>query len=189
MVRRYLDICQAMLDEIPAYLNSDVVYWQLHADRSYPMLTIAGLLFHQHVLQAQLETLSTAEQTQLANLQHQWQTLQRDWLSNLTRKAAREWQGRMHSWQWYLQDHQTQPKQAQKHYPEEVQTRIYLEILKDFLQKDPSFANITAQLAQADQQLRQNWQPGPFVRPAEVQIAFPAEHFWFLYGLPRADSF
>ncbi len=43
-------------------------------------------------------------------------------------------------------------------------------------------------LATLDLRLRNRWQPGEFVWPAEWATAYPRDDYWWLYGLPRTSE-
>ena len=75
-----------------------------------------------------------------------------------------------------------------RHYAQEAYGRTYLQLLLELLQNHSTHAALAAQLAARDAQLRSVWEPARFVWDAQLQPAFPADVYWYLYGVPDADA-
>jgi hypothetical protein len=180
-----LRLYQFMLADFADYVISDVVYWQLREAGSfwapYPKLTIGGILLQTHKLRHFYPTLSSGQQKEAHHLFSQQANLFEKWQSNLHKKALHELQGRFKSWQWFLEDLQENPRVAIRNYRTEVNARVYLHLLLQLLQPQPQAQQIAETLQSLDHHLRQSVQTGKFVWESDLQPAFPAKEFWFLY--------
>lgn len=187
-----LAVLASMAGDFDEFIKSDVVFWQLTDDGAmlnrYPKLTVAGVLFCMHKLQLLPELLAPAQHARCAA---QISTVRENisaWRANIERKAVREFAGRLRSWSWFVDEAGLEQKAAVRHYAQEAYGRTYLHLLLELLQNHSTHAALAAQVASCDMRLRSVWAPARFVWDAQLQPAFPADVFWFLYGVPDADA-
>lgn len=187
-----LAVLASMAGDFDEFIKSDVVFWQLTDDgpllNRYPKLTVAGVLFCMHKLQLLPGLLAPAQHARCAA---QISTVRENisvWRANIERKAVREFAGRLRSWSWFVDEAGLEQKAAVRHYAQEAYGRTYLHLLLELLQNHSTHAAMAAQVASCDVRLRNVWAPARFVWDAQLQPAFPADVFWFLYGVPDADA-
>ena len=178
--------------QVEELVKSDVVFWQLTNDgpllNRYPKLTVAGLLFCMRKLQMLPNLLAPAQHAECAAQISAVQAQISNWRANIERKAAREFAGRLRSWSWFVDEAGLEQKAAVRHYAQEAYGRTYLQLLLELLQNQSTHAALAAQVAARDAQLRSVWEPARFVWDAQLQPAFPADVYWYLYGVPDADA-
>jgi hypothetical protein len=169
----------ALLEEgiqlLSAYLLSNELYWPLKAD--LPRLTIGGLLLA--LTRTQVRTVSSAEQAEVSRITSQVDAVRSKWTVAWEAKATRELGSRLNLWKNYLGDIRNASSQYRQDYPNEVRNRVILELLLAELPKQPPEA---AALAGLDVSLRKQLDAGDFIWDPELQVAFPQDKFWFLYG-------
>ncbi len=185
---RDLGLLRSIAADLEAYLKSDVVYWSLTDSGSirqhYPQLTLGGLLFAQARLQAMAGRLSPPQHTELAEVSQRIAGIRARWRANWLRKAEREAATRLNAWARAVRE----PSQGD--YPAAVQSRLMLALLLDDAgdESAPGLAGARARLSTLDSLLRGRFEPGRFALDDDLQPAFPAEAFWYLYGRPMAAS-
>ena len=138
-----------------------------------PQLTLGGYLLRQHRLQAlQGSLLNADEQARLTEAVAQFEQAKASRATYFAQKGEREYKSRLRQWREYLRD-LAEGASRGSGYATRVEVRAMLEYL-------PAPAN--SDLAALDAQLRQHWQAGAFVWPADWQTAYPADRYWWLYG-------
>ena len=187
-----LAVLVSMAGDFDEFVKSDVVFWQLTDDgpllNRYPKLTVAGLLFCMHKLHLLPDLLAPAQHARCAAQISAVRENFSAWRANIERKAVREFAGRLRSWSWFVDEAGLEQKAAVRHYAQEAYGRTYLQLLLELLQNQSTHAALAAQLAARDAQLRSVWEPARFVWDAQLQPAFPADVYWYLYGVPDADA-
>ena len=187
-----LAVLVSMAGDFDEFVKSDVVFWQLTDDgpllNRYPKLTVAGMLFCMHKLHLLPELLAPAQHARCAEQISAVRENFSAWRANIERKAVREFAGRLRSWSWFVDEAGLEQKAAVRHYAQEAYGRTYLQLLLELLQNHSTHAALAAQLAARDAQLRSVWEPARFVWDAQLQPAFPADVYWYLYGVPDADA-
>lgn len=166
------------IGELSAYLLSNELYWPVSArGADLPRLTIGGLLLSR----ARLRALSTSapERAALSKLERPLEAVRSKWRSAWERKAGREVRARFDLWMNYLQDYRQDPGQHADSYPQEVRWRVMLHFLLNELAAPPAEA---APLAELDAFLRRVLIPGRFIWEAALEVGFPRDEYWFLYG-------
>jgi hypothetical protein len=179
-----LAACQAMADEFEAYLQSDVLYWQMDAARSggaqLPKLTISGFLERARRLQA--ASLSPTQRAALDDSTRRFEQARAAHRRRYESRALHDLRGRLDSWAWYLDDYAKQPNEEASYYPSRAHARLAIALLLDELAGHPEAAPFAQRLAVLDGQLRANWIGGAFVWHGSLAHAFPRERYWWLYG-------
>ena len=177
---RYL---QAGVEDLQAYLLSDVLYWPVsvsapHKEPAYPPVTLGNLLLSRARLQGRL--LPEDSQKQLSEAVEKMDACRQRWRSAWGRKAARSFHARLTQWQSFLSEHRGRPAEHAGRYPYEVRLRVLLALLKPELEGDN--ARELSLLAAIDSQLERVFIPGSFIWEAELEPSFPKGAYWFLYG-------
>jgi hypothetical protein len=175
--------CQAMAEEFEAYLESDVLYWQMDALRpggdQLPKLTVGGFLERARRLRA--APLSTAQRTMLDEATRKFESVRDAYRSRYESRVLHDLRGRLDAWAWFLDDYAKLPNEEAPYYPARAHTRLAIQLLLEELAED-SATEFTRSLFALDQRLRADWIDGPFVWHSTLAHAFPRERFWWLYG-------
>ena len=89
----------------------------------------------------------------------------------------------MRLWSNYLTDYRQNPEGHADSYPHEVRYRVMLQLLMAEIHVQPSEQD---SLSRLDSLLRANLTTGEFIWESDLQIGFPREVYWFLYGKLRS---
>lgn len=177
---------QAGLKEAERYLLSNDLFWQLNiapalGEASYPNLTLGGLLLYQAYARPLARTAS-----QLADLQQietQIDATRTRWRVAWERKAAWEFKSRLRQWGNTIEEIRVDPEDNVGHYRYEVRLRVLLELLRaDIREFDPAHRE---HLDSLDLILRALFAPRDFIWEPEFAAEFPADKYWYLWGLPK----
>jgi len=180
---RDVTVLAAMVEEMAAYLRSDVLFWPMMKS-GLPKLTLGGYLMRQNRLLALRELLLAGEQEQLDTAVSQFNHILVEKIVRLEQKAHQELEARIRQWGEYLKDLQWERAAAMAGYGSAVETRVMMTAVTKKLQLPPYQLNprITKQIRLLDDNLRRRWQSGPFIWPEEWQLAYPEDVYWWLYG-------
>jgi hypothetical protein len=175
--------CQAMAEEFEAYLESDVLYWQMDASQPggdpLPKLTVGGFLERAWRLLA--APLSTTQHATLDEAMRKFELARDAHRSRYVTRVLHDLRGRLDTWAWFLDDYAKRPDEEAPYYPAQVHTRLAIELLLEELAGD-SATEFIRRLFALDQRLHADWIDGPFVWHMALAHAFPRERFWWLYG-------
>ena len=167
-----LRFLSAGADALAFYLESDVLFWPLQSE-SQP-LTIGNLLLAQKRVAAFLggtdpDALKAGDQIAQARDKRRaaWK-----------RKATSEFHARMTQYKSALMD-AGEEENTGVNYPVLARLRVILEILRDEIDSEIHSDN---QLTSFDVQLRKLIVDSDFVWQPQLQDAFPAAKYWFLYA-------
>jgi hypothetical protein len=178
--------CQAMAEEFEAYLESDVLYWQMDASRPggdpLPKLTVGGFLERAGRLRA--ASLSTTQRATLDEAMRKFELARDAHRLRYVTRVLRDLRGRLDAWAWFLDDYAKRPNEEAPYYPAQAHTRLAIQLLLEELAGD-SATEFIRRLFALDQRLRADWTDGPFVWHSTLAHAFPRERFWWLYGRPK----
>ncbi len=181
-----LAVLAAMAEQMPEYLDSDILYWP--APRAgMPTLTLGGYLLREQRLLALRHLLSAGQQAQLDAAMAQFNAALADRVVRFETKAHKELEARLRQWEETLKDMDRGAFDRSSNYDTAVETRAIIHALLDRLSLPPFRAEARPQqhLSVLDTRLRNMWQPGEFVWPAEWAGAYPQAGQWWLYGAPR----
>lgn len=156
-----------MTDELEEYLLSGVEFWPLSGSSDFPKLSLGTyLLAQQRLTVAPLTPELTAMLKKGAAILEQWR-------SNAEKKAEKELHTRVRLWQNFVDE-------GRGRYATEVAQRAMAGLLVNAF---PSLSQTPdgQRLATLDARARGKYPAGPFVWDADLQPAFPASEFWFLY--------
>jgi len=157
------------LPQMQEYLLSNELYWPLGA--AMHRLTPGSVLLSLARLQGSLPS-------EVQNIRQQLESIRGKWRAAWDKKAAREISNRLRLWSNFLADYANAPEQCAGAYPGEVRGRVILQLL--LLEAPDSPDN--AALAELDGMLKTHLHPDRFLWDAGLQVVFPKENFWFLYG-------
>ena len=186
-----LEILEAMLAELEAYLGSSELFWPLalrpdSSNPHIPRLTIGSLLLILDELSAGEAALPDAPRARLSRAQTVWQACRARHVVALERKAGREIEARLKLWQAYLTDLSEKPESAAD-YPGEVRNRLMISRLMGVIHAREWPAQLEARLQASDRRLQSVFRKGAFALAAALERVYPPFEFWFLYGAPTID--
>jgi hypothetical protein len=184
-----LTVLAAMAGDMPAYLDSDVLFWPMSRS-DMPKLTLGGYLMREHRLRALAGLLSAEQQADLASAISAFNQALAERVIRFETKAAGELQARFRQWEEYLKDIDRGSADRTSNYATAVETRAMIQAILDKLSMPPyrMESRPMSQLALLDDRLRNRFSRGEFVWPAEWQPAYPVSDYWWLYGAPRVPS-
>ena len=179
-----LAILQAMSADLPEYLLSEVLFWQMQAPSNFPKLSLGYLLLIRARLLATGSQLLSGQQTELARINHAVDAALLKWPVAAEKKAAQELRSRLNLWARFLDESDEDIRAGAENYRHEVNQRVIAALL---LSQFPRLADTeeARRLPPLDARLRGKLKAGSFLWPAELQSAFPTAEFWFLYGQLR----
>ncbi len=167
---------EAGVQELPAYLLADELFWPLPGPVSLPRLTLGGLLLARARL---LGWAAGEDDPSFRRADAELEATRLRWRAAWERKAAREVGARFDLWRNYLQDYRAAPAEHADAYPRQARWRVMLQLLLAELSETPPQAQALGDL---DRLLRRHFLPGAFVWEKELAQAFPADRYWYLYG-------
>lgn len=178
-----LEVLQAMVKEMPAYLSSDVLFWPMFDD-SYPRLTPGGYLVRQHRLLALSHLLNEEQRRQLDEIVAEFDTMTSNRIVRFEEKATQDLKARMREWQEHLEGFTERETVSEAHYASAVQSRATIAALVDKLDDRPYRLDpdVPGKVRALDRKLRSIWKAGEFVWPPEWTPAYPRNAYWWLYG-------
>ncbi|MGQ0601110.1 MAG: hypothetical protein ACT4QE_05365 [Anaerolineales bacterium] len=156
-----------MTDELEEYLLSEVEFWPLSGSSDFPKLSLGTYLLAR-------QRLTTAPVTaELTALREKGAAILEQWRSNAEKKAEKELHTRVRLWQNFVDE-------GRGRYATEVAQRTMAGLL---LGAFPRLSQTPdgQRLAALDARVRGKYPADPFVWDADLQSAFPASEFWFLY--------
>lgn len=182
-------ILTTMAAEMERYLDSDILFWPLSSPRM-PRLTLGGYLMRQQRLLILKRLLTTDKQNEVDTAVFQFNQALVNRIVRFEQKGQHEIEARLRQWGAYLNDLERGTVVTQGHYATAVEPRVMIAALMDELALAPYQLEpgTDRQVTVADTQFRRQWVPGEFIWPAGWQPAYPAEEFWYLYGLPRSKE-
>jgi hypothetical protein len=154
----------------------------MQASSKFPKLSLGALLLTRARLEAARPSGSTAELAELDRASGEIDAIFAGWPVAGERKAAQELRSRINLWISFLADCAEDPRACDNYHHDVTQRVVIALLLRQFprLTDSPE----AGRLAAPDAQLRARLKPGPFVWADDLQAAFPAAEFWFLYGHP-----
>jgi hypothetical protein len=170
-----------MAAELPDYLLSDVLFWQMQASSDYPKLSLGLMWLIRAELEARAPQLPSAQFAAVDKANREIDVVLAKWPVAAEKKALQELRSRINLWKAFWDDYVEDPYAHAHHYSDEVTQRVIAALL---LHHFPRLADSTEakRLAPLDAQLRALLKSGAFIWPAELEAAFPKDDFWFLYG-------
>jgi hypothetical protein len=177
---RYL---KAGADELENYLLSDDIFWPVDirppaGQPGYPQLTLGGLLLARKRLIAYDKSPKEAEDVE--KLITNMDAVRSNWRVAWERKAGRSFGVRLKMWRDFIEEYRQGPLDNADRYPYEVRLRTMLALLKT---EGGGQASAEADLlAILDKFLDTVLITDGFVWEPELQMGFPENIYWYLYG-------
>jgi len=170
-----------MAAELPDYLLSDVLFWQMQAPSDYPKLSLGLMLLIRTEIEARGPQLPSVQLAAVEQAGRDIDMALAQWPVAAEKKALQELRSRINLWKAFWDDYLEDPYAHAHHYPDEVTQRAIAALL---LLRFPRLADAAEakRLLSLDTQLRALLRSGGFIWPDELQAAFPKDEFWFLYG-------
>lgn len=188
-LERDLKIANLIAGDLKAYLLSSRLYWPMSEtgpiNYPFPMATLGSLLLRLRRLDFFKEHLSIDQQQQLSAVRSRTHEKLSEWVVQAEEKAAREIGARLQTWAAYLQDLVEHPRNHTAEYPTQVEGRMIIELLLEFVARAAGGQTFRGQLDALDRQLRKQVIDAPFVWDKSLAAAFPREPFWWLYVSPH----
>jgi hypothetical protein len=176
-----LRLLKEIAADLPDYLLSDVLFWQLAGSGDFPKLSLGLSLLTRARLSADADRLDPKQRTQLEESQRKIEATLEEWRSTAEKKAEQELQSRATLWQRFWEECRHDPHSCASGYAHEVTNRVIAQLL---LRAFPSLAKSSAAraLAPVDSAVRARLQGERFIWPLELQPAFPRSEFPCLFG-------
>ncbi|HOU41069.1 MAG TPA: hypothetical protein PK829_07355 [Promineifilum sp.] len=180
----------AMAAQMAEYLDSDILFWPL-GHSSLPMLTLGGYLLREHRLLALPQLLTLEQRGQVDAAIFQFNQALSNRIVRFETKAQRELESRLRQWEESVREMEHGTLQRSSNYSTIVETRAMIQAVLDRLDMPPYRPDERSGrlVTLLDTRLRNRWQPGEFVWPAEWQPAYPRDDYWWLYGSPRVAKY
>lgn len=182
-------VLSAMAEQMPDYLDSDILYWP--APRGgMPAMTLGGYLLRENRLQALAGQLPAEQRARVDEATVRFNQALADRVVRFEKKAHQELEARLRQWEEYLKDMDRGTFDRSSNYDTAVETRAIIQALLDRLGMPPyrTEERPRQHLSTLDTRLRGRWQPGDFVWPADWSAAYPSSGYWWLYGEPRTQE-
>jgi hypothetical protein len=178
---RELKLLKEMAADLPDYLLSDVLYWQMAGSGDLPKLSLGLLLLTRARLSAIGDQLDPKQRAERDETQRQIDATVEKWRSTAEKKADQELHSRATLWQRYWDECRPDPHSCASSYPHEVTNRVIAQLL---LRAFPNLAKSpnAMLLAPVDRAVRARLQGEQPVWPPELQPGFPKTEFPYLYG-------
>jgi hypothetical protein len=148
-----LAITQAMAEELPHYLASGALYYQMLVDTpsgtQQPVMTLGALLENIDVLRAEADGLTHEQRAQLAQIEGQVSSARRRQPDHWRDALRRELKALLNSWKWALEDAERDPDRRVSG-KGDVPRRSRLDLIRRELANDPASDEEWRQLADLD---------------------------------------
>jgi hypothetical protein len=177
-----LIISQRMVAELDDYLKSDVLYWHVAEPNPLgshmPQLTIGALLEALTRAEAAKVDLLLGQQKELIGVRQQLDWIRTAHPALYVSKAIHELHSRLTAYRANLADAQRKTKGF---YTQDAHVRARIYLLEQALGPDVT-PELLQQREQIDQELYEIFVPGEFIWDPRLQVAFPKDPCWWLYG-------
>jgi uncharacterized membrane-anchored protein YhcB (DUF1043 family) len=178
-----------MAEGLEEYLRGSEVYGSLggglFGSGSKPALTIGALLLRLRRLNALRDQLTPAQQSALDGVQHQHDTVRKEWTRHYAEKLVREANSRLDAMRTYFEECRENPRLCASAYLPEAMRRTIVQEIAAFMNANgmPS-EELRTKIAGADGKLRSVAKPTDFVWAAALMPVYPKSDFWWLYARP-----
>lgn len=185
-----LAVLGAIASGLPAYLASDVTWWDMGRS-GMPLLTIGGYLMRRRRLAALSHLLLASEIEAMNAINVAFDDVVAHEVVRFEDRAQAEIGSRLREWTVYLRDLAVSHRLASDtaRYGFLADTRVVIGELVARLGERPFHLpdHVVADVAKLDKRLKAHWTPGPFIWAPIWTPAYPPATYWWLYGHPKAD--
>ena len=187
-----LVVAEAMASELSDYLLDDRLFRQIVVQvplgTQQPKMTLGGLLSRLQMLQFRAAALEPAERSRVEQVAAAVDQARRTYRASWASFVRKEIKSNLDSWRWYM-DECFRRGGCASTYPAEVRARVRLALL--LTEATGAGFEILAEqghLRRLDSQLRNVWRDGAFLLDPGLRGLYPADSFWWLYGLPKGGD-
>lgn len=185
-----LAVLEAIASGLPAYLASDVTWWDMGRS-GMPLLTIGGYLMRRRRLAALSHLLLASEIEVMTAINAAFDDVVSHEVVHFEDRAQAEIGSRLREWTVYLRDLAVSHRLAADtaRYGFLADTRVVIGELVAKLGERPFHLpdHVAADVAKLDKRLKARWTPGPFIWAPIWTPAYPPAAYWWLYGHPKVD--
>ena len=185
-------VAEAMAAELADYLLGDRLFRQIVVQSplgtQQPKMTLGGVLSRLQLLQFRSAALAPEERTRVEGLASAVEAARRTYRAQWESFVRKEIKSNLDSWRWYM-DECFRRGGCASTYPAEVRARVRLALLFD--EAVSARFDILAEqghLRRLDSQLRNVWRDGAFLLDPSLRGLYPADRYWWLYGLPKGGE-
>lgn len=185
-------VAEAMAAELSDYLLGDRLFRQVVVQTplgtQQPKMTLGGVLSRLQLLQFRSAALTPDERARVERLAAGVEEARRTYPAQWESFVRKEIKSNLDSWRWYM-DECFRRGGCASTYPAEVRARARLALLFDEAAA-ASFDILAEQghLRRLDSQLRHVWRDGAFLLDPGLRGLYPADRYWWLYGLPKSGE-
>lgn len=182
---------EAMTKGLENYLKGDTLYASagggIFSFGNMPTMTVGALLMRLRRLGVLRMQLSTGQQEQLAELNHQHEETRDEFRAHYEKKMLWEANSRLNSIRQYFSDAATPDGAASNYTPEQLRRTIVQELLVAMDELRIQSAEIDTKVSQIDSRLNGiATERSGFLWDAQLEPAYPQKDYWWLYRKPRA---
>jgi hypothetical protein len=173
----------AGVDIFEEYLLSEDYYWPIgiragSGETPYPYLTLEGLLLSRQRLQDR--SMSTDQWANYSRYTQKMDRLHLKWQVAWDKKAVKGFHSRFKMWGDYLSEYRDDAEGQADRYGYEVRLRVMLHLLQAGVKQQ--LMSEIGQLNTLDNSLRTWLMRSQFLWESALEISFPKETYWYLYG-------
>lgn len=183
-----LTTATAMADALEYYIIEGNIYRVVMVRRAHGfermMMSIGELLTLVNTLQLQREQMTTAQTYHLDTIITTIERTKQQLYIHFHEMVIREIMARLDSINWFLHDCEKGKAECQVNFPAEMRNRQRIEELIKTLGDEMS-DDVAERIDRIDQRLRQVTHRVDFIWPAETQMTYPEDPYWYLYSLPN----
>ena len=187
LIARDAALCEAMSDELKAYLRSNELFWEPNRRRvggaDLPKLALGGLLLARRRLETLRERLTPEQARALGRAGRELAYHRSHWRTRYQTKLARDLRSRLDAWDWYLDDCREQGESAIVHYARQVEARVKVDLLMEEAEGIGLEVEKSRQRRVAlDERLQVDFVSGGFCWLEPLAVGFEVGRFWYLWG-------
>ncbi len=187
-IDRDLAEAKSMADHLIPYVYGDQLYGSIggmFSTGATPSLTIGALLMRLHRLRAIDAALTAEQKAKLTEIEARNEAVRSEWSVHYTEKMISEATSRLHMIETFFADCAEDPRSCYSNYqPEAMRRTIVQDIDHELRRLNLSDAHLEMMMRRIDGQLRHVTAKDDFIWAAELQSAYPADVYWWLYARP-----
>jgi hypothetical protein len=183
-IDRDLKEAAAMANALIPYVYDDRMY--VTVGGNIPSFTLGALLLRLRRLRALRNEMTSNQQSKLAEIESQHDSVLKEWHNAYAKKIAREALSRLEMMDHYFEECRENPRIASSAYsPEALRRTIVEEIALMLHQLRADSPEFDLKRKKTDSQLRQYVRPSDFIWSPMLQPIYPQDTFWWLYHKPQ----
>lgn len=182
-----------MGDQLETYIPSDELYMSvgggLFGSGNMPQLTTGSFLLRMRRLNQLRDEMTGVQQATLDKAIAQYSEVTEEWAVHHEKKMVKEALSRLKAMNEFFRECRESMRTCANAYPVEAQRRtIVQELIIAMNDANMDMQEVITQSHQTDGELRRWITAGEFIWSDMLQIAYPRETFWWLYGRPDAGE-